>query len=254
MSSLAIVATMFASFACSKYDNPENVHITAYGSVVRYNGSGEEADYYLRQDDGATLFVKDFWGNELFTTDGQRVKFNYEIMDDAEGTRAQVSGEIYDIRLYYISKVLELDTVALSFIMEDEEHRRDSIGTDPLGQITRMFFSGNYVNVQYTYWKKKNTSHEINLVVDDMNTTEDEVTVYICYNANGDAPESSESGFSREESEVSFNIGSLIPVGKNSIRIRFEWKEFAKGKTTEKMTTRVFSLDPGANKQIVGSL
>lgn len=248
-----------AVFACSKYDSPDDVHITAYGSAVKYNGTGV-ADYYLLQDDGAILYIKNLlWDYELYK-DGQRVKFNYEIMDDSGGSRTAASGETHDITLYYISMVPEYDTVALSFIMGDEEHRQDSIGNDPLGEITKMFFSGGYLNVEYTYWKRGTQSHDIRLVVDDINATENEVTVYIRHNANGDAPKGTESGFSRNESEVSFSIGSLIPAGKNSITVNFIWTEYAKGKNktwndvVERTEQRVFSLGSGPNKQIVGSV
>ncbi len=242
---LRCLAIAWVSFACSKYDSPENVHITAYGSVIRHAGTD---DYYLRQDDGATLFVKDLWGY-VQCVDGLRVKFIYEIMDNPAGTRTTANGEIYDVTLYYISPVPERDTVALSFIMEDEEHRQDSIGNDPLAGITGLFFSGDYVNVEYAYWRKGEGPHNMNLVVDDVNVKEGEVTVEIRHNAAGDVPEGSTTGFERIESEVSFYIRSLVPAGKNSLRIRFVWKEYGKSRPMER--TGEYKVAPGTNKPII---
>jgi hypothetical protein len=250
---LIVAVVACAAFACSKYDSRDNVVITTYGSVIKYNGTDEVTDYYLRQDDGATLFVNNLWGYERYV-DGQRVKFTYEIIDDPNATRTVASGETYNIRLYYISIVPEWDPVPLSFIKQDEEHRQDSIGHDPLGGITGMFFSGDYVNMEYTYWGKGNGPYNINLVVDDENATEDEVTVYVRHNANGDAPVGSTSGFSQKESEVSFNISSLVSHGNNAITINFEWEEWGKNGSVKMKKTGVFTRDSRSNRPISGSM
>lgn len=249
---LIIVSAIFAVVACSKFDKQEKVHITAYGSTVEYDGEGV-ADYYLLQDDGAILYIKNLlWDYERYK-DGQRVKFNYEIMDEHAATRTTASGETHDITLYYISMVPEWETVPMSFLTEEgQEHRQDSIGNDPLAGITRMFFSGDYVNVEYAYWKKENKPHNMNLVVDDMTAEEGEVRVEIRHNANGDVPGNSTSGFEYKISEVSFNIRSLIPAGKNSAKIRFVWKEYGKSGPMEK--TAVYSPGLSSNRPIVGSV
>ncbi len=241
----------FAAFACSKYEGKENVHITAYGSAVEYNGEGE-TDYYLLQDDGAILYIeKNVWPHEEIAP-GQRVKFKYEIMGSPSETRTTASGEVYDIALYYITMVPEWDPVSLSFINGNMEHRQDSIGNDPLAGITRMFFSGDYVNVEYAYWKKEIRPHNVNLVVDDTEAHDGEVTVEIRFNANGDVPAGSTSGFSRIDTEVSFNIRSLVPAGEHSVNINFVWKEY--GGSEPRRTRGVYTLDAGSSRPIVGSV
>ena len=240
-----------AALACSKYEDKKNVHITAYGLTVEYRGEGA-ANYSLLQDDGAILYIeKNAWPHEEVAP-GQRVKFKYEIIDSPSETRTMASGEVHDIALYYITMVPEWDPVPLSFILEDEEHRQDSIGNDPLAGISRLFFSGDYVNVEYSYWKKEIKPHNMNLVVDDMQAVEGEVRVEIRHNANGDMPGSSMAGFERKYRDVSFNIRSLVPPGENSVKIKFVWKESGKSKPVEK--TGVFTLDSGAGKPIVGSV
>lgn len=257
---LIVPLTLAVAFGCSKYDNPDNLHFTDYGMACKYESGGSGPDYFLLRDDGATLYIKNLlWDYEKFG-DGQRVKFDYEIMDNPGGTRMTASGRTYDITLYYISMIPEWAPVPLSFILEDEEHRQDSIGNDPLGEITKMYFSGNHVNLTYTYWKKQNEPHNMSLVVDDIEGTDDEITVYIRHNGNGDVPKGTESNFSRKKSEVSFSVESLVPAGRSSVSIKFVWQEYEKGKNKtwedveEKSETRTFSLYGNSDKQIVGNI
>lgn len=244
---------MVVAAACSKYDSPDNLHYEDYGTAYTYDGN-PAADYYIVRDDGVTLYIK---SNQLLgkytAKDGQRVKCNYEILTTNPETRSQSVVE-HEIKLYSISDVLKKDPVWQDFVDEDFEKRRDSIGNDPLVKVKKMFYSGKFVNVEFTYLRQANLekpiTHLITLVVDDADE-KGVVKARIYHNANGDLPSGNEGSFAIHEYEMSFDLSSVIPEGQESVMIEFEWQE--RGRQETSVARKLFTRNPTGNTLIVGS-
>ena len=243
--------------ACSKYDSPENVHYDDYGIVYTYNNPDiPKANFYIVRDDGVTLYIKALnTSGEFIPTDGQRVRCNYEILSkvasDASTTRVAGVDE-YGIKLYSIFDVRTKDPVKQSFEDEDPEWWEQNIGTDPLVKVTKMYYSGKYVNVEFTYLRKSDVDHFVNLVVSEPDE-KGVVKAVICHNADGDMPQGGNTGSFREvTSEVSFDLSTLIPEDKDSVMIEFEWLEY--GRQLPRTESKLFTRNPKGNTLIVGSI
>ncbi|MCL2561238.1 MAG: hypothetical protein FWE10_02805 [Rikenellaceae bacterium] len=270
MKKLLIIAAALIAFGCAEYDKPENTHYVGIGMVC-WHGEQAADGYYLLQDNGMELHIVDnLWQHET-PENGARARFNYEIVESHHCPQPFPSPCSRDIKLLYIAPVELRIPVRQSFINEDLPHRSDSLGNDSFAEIVGMTFAARrYVDVVYAVWKKTDAPHDINIVwvddTDDIDGADDGMadpdsfdgipTLRLRYNARGDAPSGTQTGFKRYQYEVSFDIGAVLPGNRYNIplypvKFVWQWHETGKGKTWDDRTeTQVISelpIGPGMN-------
>ena len=239
MRKLLIIAISFIAFGCAEYDRPQNTHYVGIGTVC-WHGVQADDGYYLLQDNGTELHITDnLWQHET-PENGARAKFNYQIVGQYECPRAPEPPCRCDIKLLYIAPVELRVPVRQSFINDDLPHRCDSLGNDRFAEIVGMTFAARrYVDVVYAVWKKTDEPHDINIVwIDDadndivsLGSFDEMLTFRLRYNARGDAPSGTQTGFRRYQYEVSFDIGALLPKesGDTPFPVKFVWQRYETG-------------------------
>jgi hypothetical protein len=120
--------------------------------VATVNAADNNAGFFLRLDDGTTLYPKNTSGIEV--KDLNRMYVVYSLEDTQQ--------EGYDaiVKLNQYSYVLTKDL----FFLDNSEQQQDSIGNDPV-HITAIWIGDDFLNVFFTIRTGyDNISHRINMV------------------------------------------------------------------------------------------
>lgn len=245
---LAPVVALAAN-SCSKYEAPDNQHFVDYGTAyLKDEGSRvpigltlTAKDFNILRDDGAILnVVEDTWMNFVPEPD-DRVYVQYTVLSQKnDGPKP-----VLDIKIFRITDVRCKSPLYKSRL--DDQSTEYQLGNDPIVRIKEMRYSGKYVNFVYEYLTSQPVNFNgagpgIELLIDDVSATEDQVTIYICHNANGDTPEHKpEANFRNVHSkEISIDLSSLLPdpETKERVKINFVWKQYKdrQWQTTEEVS------------------
>lgn len=230
---LTLLLLIFSVALTSCNDDGEDLgkRIVRYGVIV-----GDNSKYNIKCDDGTILNVSVNLVPQIEVKNGDRLIVNYTPLGPVpEGDR----NEQY-VRVNMLYSVLSKGPVAESFILADSPKRNDSIGNDPI-RLLDAWFGGEYLNINFETERRpySEVAHFINLVHDDTYTASDSVMVTLRHNGYDDIPAAGKETFSAF-GRVSFKISSLIPEGKESIKLGLHWTEF--GKT---INDRVRKFDSG---------
>ena len=225
---LASVALVLAS--CSKDDDADRwIHYSDLG-VIEEIGDGNNFYFKMIRDDGATLIAVENGSEDYELYEGKRVYCAYEII---ETNYKQDGSKICDIAVLGFDDILSKPVIRRSFLMEDSEHRPDSIGNDLIRPIyDRAWLGGNHLNIEFEYMKAvdSNGKHMINLIWEDIYVQEGVIDLYLHHNAYG---ETRNNGYDMERAVgfVSFPILETVPEGAEvvTLRLHYNWD----GKETE---------------------
>lgn len=185
--------------------------------------SNEEDGAYVVSDEGYRLnIVESYDGFE--PQNDVRVVITYTRKDNP-------SENVYDVKL------IDIDDIAIQLPLKPSElteGRRDSIGTDPIN-ISRAWFSAHkYLNLEFEiYYCQVDKIHILDLVVDEDNSTEDNIILLIRHNSTGDTPQYSYVGL------VSYDISGLFPANRDEVDITLKWTNY---NSEAKEETATFSI------------
>ncbi len=205
---------------CNKEESEYDKYWISYGTVVELPSAVPENSLYtvILRDDGARLVVTSNMIPQLTLEMGDRLIINYNILEDLYPTYGGPAR--LGIRLNAAQKILCKGTVAESFIRLDEQHRNDSIGTDPV-QVAYAWFGGDFLNVRFGMMRQDpSIVHYITLVHDDTNPDGQSVYLSLRHNANGDAGARMAFGY------VSFDIRGLLPAGASGMHVKLDWTDY----------------------------
>ncbi|MDR2680252.1 MAG: hypothetical protein LBC47_05520 [Tannerella sp.] len=207
--------SVFLFFSC--LDKGEDIYVS-YG-VIRNVASGN--NYEILTDKGNTLAVtKSYTSQEI--ENEKRVLANYEILSDKDKSK-----KVYEVKVNGFYNLLSKPIVNESFILQDEEARRDSIGNDPFIRIN-SWFGGNYINIDFEMFHSQNVNkkHMINLIYDDTRANADTIYLTLRHNAYGEVIGEGGSYLYNGWGRCSFKISDLLPEGVASKPIRLTWTQY----------------------------
>ena len=209
-----VALSVFLLFSC--LDESDDIFVS-YGVIQNVNSSN---DYEILTDKGNTLVVTKSYTGQTIEND-KRVLVNFEILSDKEKNK-----NVYEIKVNGFYNLLSKPLVSESFILQNEEFRRDSIGNDPFNGISAKF-SGDYMNIDFElfYEQGSSTKHMINLVYDDTRTSADTLHLRLYHNAYGELPKKGLNlykGYGRS----SFKLADLLPSGVTSMPVKLSWAEY----------------------------
>jgi hypothetical protein len=200
--------------SCLKDENDIFVSYGVIRNVISDN------NYEILTDKGNTLKVlKSFTRQEI--ENDKRVLVNYEILSDKEKNK-----QVYDVSVNGFYNLLSKPVVFESFIKENEQERRDSIGNDPFNRIG-WAFGGNYINIDFEimYVTNSGIKHMINLVYDDLRADADTIYLTLYQNAYGETWKN-KSSLQKGVGRSSFLISDLLPSGVSSKPVKITWTEY----------------------------
>lgn len=167
-------------------------------------------DYYFALDEGTRMYPSDTTQiNNYALVEGQRAFVYFNLLDE------KADGYDYNAKINHVENILTKDI----YFMPAE--KADSIGDDRIN-ITNMWITDNYLNIQYQLYHSGNADkkHMLNLIVneasDGANDKEGYITLEFRQNAYDDEPSKPGQGL------VSFKldkIAGLLP-GKTGLNIR----------------------------------
>ncbi|MDR0699457.1 MAG: hypothetical protein LBG28_09630 [Tannerella sp.] len=177
-------------------------------------------NYEILTDKGNTLAVTKSYTSQTIEND-KRVLVNYEILSDKDKNK-----KIYEVKVNGYYNLLSKPLVNESFILQEEEVRRDSIGNDPFVNVS-AWFGGNYINIDFNilYEQNVNKKHMINLIYDDIQAAADTIYLTLRHNAYGEVPAKGVylyKGWGR----CSFKISDLLPEGVTSKPVKLMWTQY----------------------------
>lgn len=218
---------LFASAAlvlasCSKEAGDDRwIHYSDLG-VIEEIGDGGEFYFKMTRDDGATLIAVENSSEDYELYVGKRVYCAYEII---ETDYKQGGGKTCYIAVLGFDDILSKPVIRRSFLLEDYEHRSDSIGNDLIMAIyDRAWLGGNHLNIEFQYMKAVGSEgkHMINLVWDDSDSQERIIDLYLHHNAYG---ETRKNGYDMERAAgfVSFPILETVPEGAEEVTLRLHY-------------------------------
>ena len=214
---LLIAALSVALVSCNKDGSSDNFYVS-YGVIV-----GTQDAYTIKTDGGNTLTVIENLVPSFPVVDGMRVRVNYTI------EKQTANG--FEVRLNAIEKILSKDPVYSTKLTPEE---LTALGNDPI-DVEDAWFGGNYLNVNFFVFRfDPSLAHFINLLVDEQNSTADNVVVILKHNAYGDPATSLAFG------RVSFDISGLVPAGQKSVKITLKWTNY---NNVERSDSGIFTLD-----------
>ena len=167
-------------------------------------------DYYFALDEGTRMFPGDTAQVNNYTlVEGQRAFVYFNLLDE------KVDGYDYNAKINHVENILTKDI----YFMPAE--KADSIGDDRIN-ITNMWITGNYLNIQYQLYHSNSNDkkHMLNLIVnetsDGKNDKEGYVTLEFRQNAYDDEPLMPGQGL------VSFKLDKIEEQieGKKGLNIR----------------------------------
>lgn len=222
----AMFALMVGSlfFTSCNDENDEYSIYQAVGDIVP--GTNKQ---FIVMDDCDTILITN--KEKLNNVDYSRIMMLIEIISEKK------SGEFnfYEARVVDFQKVLTKNPVLTSYIAQDEEHRKDSIGNDYIS-IYKAEIESNYLNVIYTiHTGESSVSHFINLVIDDskdfvIENGELILNAEMCHNAHGDLQMYRNHGYVSFKMENYLNMENVnkitvnIKNGENDIKV-VKWEK-----------------------------
>jgi len=233
--------SVFLLFSCLD-DSGDDVYVS-YGVIQNVNSSN---DYEIFTDNGNTLVVtKSQTTQEI--EEGKRVLVSFGILSDENKSK-----NMYEVRVNGFYFLLSKPVVNESFILQDEEHRRDSIGNDPFNAI-RTWYGGDFVNIDFEVFHSPdmNKKHMVNLIYDDVRVDTDTIYLTLRHNAFGEVP-GKVNGLYRGIGRCSFKVADLLPQGITSMPIKITWTEYDGGGygnvAKERSKSEVFKLGASENE------
>lgn len=167
-------------------------------------------EYYFALDEGTKMYPGDTTQlKDYHVVNGQRAFIYFTLLDN------KINGYDYNAKISHIENILTKDVYCMP------ETENDSIGDDKIN-VTDMWFTGPYLNIQYQIYHSDNPDkkHMLNLVVNshsNNNIDEDEyVVLEFRHNAYEDMP------YQRGNGLVSFKLDKIenMLVGKKGLNIR----------------------------------
>lgn len=155
---------------------------------------------------GDTTYV-----NNYPLTEGQRTFIYFDLLDE------KVTGYDYNAKIRHIEDILTKDIYSMP------AEKADSIGDDRIN-ITNMWFTENYLNIQYQLYHSNSTDkkHMLNLVVNEASEGENDKEGYFTL-------EFRQNAFNDEQimpgtGLVSFKLDKIAGQieGKKGLNIRFK--------------------------------
>lgn len=210
------LSSVFLFFSC--LDDDDNDLYVSYGVIQNMNSV---SDYEIFTDKGNTLVVTKSSTSTPVEND-QRVYVYYDILSDKNSNK-----NVYEIHVNGFFNLLTKPMVYESFILQDEEARRDSIGNDPFSRIS-AWFGGDYINIDFEVWHAQSSDkkHMINLVYDDTRVNADTVYLRLYHNAYGEVPENHNLSLYRGIGKSSFKVSDLLPQNVSSMPFRLTWTQY----------------------------
>lgn len=208
------VLSAFLFFSCN--DDDEGMYVS-YGVIQNLTSANE---YEVLTDNGNTLVVTKSHANQTLENN-KRVLVNFEILSDKEQNK-----KVYEVQVNGFYSLLSKPMVYESFILADEEVRRDSIGNDPFNRIV-AWLGGDYINIDFEMYYAPHSSkkHMINLVYDDTQVTTDTVYLTLYHNAYEEVPGNGwnlVAGIGRS----SFKIADIVPEGASELPVKLTWRQY----------------------------
>ena len=228
------IGLFFISVLFSCINDNDDVKVS-YGVIRNINSMN---NYEILTDKGNTLKVLKSHATQTIENE-KRVLVNYEILSDKDKDK-----HIFDVQVNGFYQLLSKPVIFESFIQQDEENRRDSIGNDPFNQID-CGFGGNYININFeiTYSLYSDKKHLINLVYDDLHTDGDTIYFTLLHNAYGEIPGNNislQKGIGRS----SFKISDLLPSGITSKVVKITWYEYGlNNESRERTISGIFKIN-----------
>ena len=227
-----IFVFLLGCFSCTHED------VSIYASYGVLQNVTSENNYEILTDRGNILVVTE--SNTIREVEeGKRVLANYEILSDKNQAK-----NIYEVKVNGFYNLLSKPLVNESFILDNEDARRDSIGNDPFIQI-RGDFGGDYINIDFEVYFQygSTTRHLINLIYDDTNVESDTIRLTLRHNAYGETLAQSYnliSGWGR----CSFKIADLLPEGITTMPVILTWEQYEHHGygSKERSATKTFQL------------
>lgn len=210
-------------------------HYSDLGTVVA-TGDGITAPLLrMTRDDGAELIAVYSMADLSGLDSGQRIFCSYNLLSAYEGsdTRSTKAGGAYNIEVIGYDKVLTKEIITESFILADEDHRRDSIGNDPIG-IYQARIGDDHLNIEFEYRRSSGsrTRHMVNLVMDDVASDGETIYLHFYHNAYGDTFENSQQGMVRHFGLASFPIKELFPNDAEKVMLEITFDHWESGSGT----------------------
>lgn len=171
----------------------------------------EGNDYFFALDDGTKMYPGDTSYVHNYTLiEGQRAFISFYPIEE------KINGYEHNAQIHHIENILTKDIYSMP------AEKADSIGDDRIN-ITNLWISGNYLNIQYQLYHSNNPDkkHMLNLVIneasDGKNDKEGYLTLEFRQNAYDDPPRTLGSGL------VSFKLDNIagLTEGKEGLNIRF---------------------------------
>lgn len=217
--------------ACSDDDDDHSARYRSYGMILDENDSGADG-YNIITDRGSVLIPDADRLPNVTVKNNDRVIAYYSILNNKKPVEGE--DQTYGVWLTHLYKVLSKQPVLLSFVNENEEHREDSIGNNPI-RINDTWFGGKYLNIDYSIARHRNSTvqHMLNLVADDIDFDDDGygyMRVFLRHNGYDDVPTiGTADSFVYSRGLVSFDLTSLLPEGRNSLNIILYWRSYTDG-------------------------
>ena len=232
--------SLFMFFSCLGED--EDVYVS-YGVIQHFSSAN---NYEILTDKGNTLVVTKSHTSQSIEND-KRVLVNYEILSDKEKNR-----NIYEVRVNGFYSLLSKPPVYESFILQNEEVRRDSIGNDPFNRIA-VGFGGNFINIDFELWhvQYSNEKHFINLVYDDLRADADTIYLGLYHNAYGEVLGNNHYLY-KGAGRCSFKISDLLPEGVTSKPVKLTWTQYNDYDNGSKICSQTYTFKPGDKSEKYG--
>ncbi len=201
-----VLATTFMLCACEDDKNYATLSQT-YGEITDVATDGQ---YTILSDLNNTLVAINSVKPSFELEKGQRVYAQIGIEND-NGTEKLVN-------VYYITKIL---TKAPIYFSEMTAAEQEEVGNTPIDVVDAWFSCGKYLNIKFAVLRNdSDTSHFINLKVDEENSTAERVVVEFRHN------DYNETRLYRAYGLVSFDISKLVPAGQDSVMIEIHWTDY----------------------------
>jgi len=238
------VLSVFLFFSC--LDDSDDIYVS-YGVIQNVNSTNS---YEILTDKGNTLVVtKSYTGQTI--EDDKRVLVNFEILSDKNQNK-----NIYEVQVNGFYSLLSKPLVNESFILKDEEARRDSIGNDPFNAVSARF-GGDFMNINFELMHKQasDVKHLINLVYDDTRADADTVYLRLYHNAYDEVPGKGlylYKGLGRcsyKISDIVASHASRTNSASASIPVKLTWTEYSGNfEPVERSGTAIYKYGDAAEK------
>lgn len=233
---------------------PEFWRLTDLGEVAYVD---EVTGYFeiIRDKDGAILQVEQNAEPGYDIYKGKRVYFYYSVIEEVTrnknlNLRSDVSGgrSVYRVKLDAFLPLLSKPIVTESFILENEEFRRDSIGRDGI-YINKAWIYDDWLNIEFIYLRRQYSDypHLVTLVWDDVPNGEgqdhSDINIFkadvapvtgetlklkLYHNAMGEVPGPTTTDLVTVLELASFRIADIARgTGPFDIKLSYDWYDTA---------------------------